>query len=206
MLSHDMQKRKKERKNQCSQQCKQLIIANGSGGWECKHNLLRWNSTFPHYRQESGGRTLPKAIIDHLYANKESKKWVQFKKKTECFEVPRRTSIQQNQFTLRRNHFPQLEIMCHTMGCQILIRGKLAKEYPPPHPKNKQVKRSTSLPNQWYHQLELQSKCQQLKWFEPSSFQLVISKMSWGYSRNWKLYKNESFCCVATSAAQCKAI
>ncbi len=134
MLSHDMQKRKKERKNQCSQQCKQLIIANGSGGRECKHNLLRWNSTFPHYRQESGGRTLPKAIIDHLYANKESKKWVQFKK-NECFEVPRRTSIQQNQFTLRRNHFPQLEIMCHTMGCQILIRGKLAKEYPPTPPK-----------------------------------------------------------------------
>ncbi len=135
MLSHDMQKRKKEKKNQCSQQCKQLIIANGSGGRECKHNLLRWNSTFPHYRQESGGRTLPKAIIDHLYANKQSKKWVQFKKKNECFEVPRRTSIQQNQFTLWRNHFPQLEIMCHTMGCQILIRGKLAKEYPPTPPK-----------------------------------------------------------------------
>lgn len=126
---------KERKKNQCSQQSKQLIITNGSGGWECKHHLLRWNSTVPHYRQESGGRTLPKAIIDHLHANRESKKWVQYnnkknnKKNCEHFEVLRRTGIQQNQFTLWRNHFPQPEIMCHTTGCQILIRGKLAKEY-----------------------------------------------------------------------------
>lgn len=65
----------------------------------------------------------------------KAKKWVQYNKKIkikkniEHFEVPRRTGIQQNQFTLRRNHFPQPEIMCHTMGCQILIRGKLAEEY-----------------------------------------------------------------------------
>lgn len=107
-------------------------------------------------------------------------------KNSERFEVPRRTGIQKNQFTLWRNRFPQPEIMCHTMGRQILIRGKLAKEYPPTNKKNKQVKRS--LPNQWYHQLELQSKCQQLKRFEHSSFQLVISKTSWGYSRKQILY------------------
>lgn len=64
---------RKKKKNQCSQQCKQLIIANGSGGRECKHNLLRWNSTVPHYRQESGGRTLPKAKLDHLYAKRKQK-------------------------------------------------------------------------------------------------------------------------------------